>query len=433
MTGATVHRLGITQGTALYVGGILGPGVLALPGLAAAAAGPASVVAWVGLVALSVPVAFTFAALGGRFPDGGGVAGFTARAFGPRLAAAVGWWFYFIVPIGVVAAALIGGEYVTAALGMGHSTTLVTAAALLIVAFAANHVGLRLSGPLQLVLAALLAALLVTAVLAAAPSVRADRFAPFVPYGWGGVGHAVSLLFFAFVGWEAGTHLSADFADPRRQLPRVSALALIIVGTLYTGLAVTTVGVLGRGAASSPVPLALLLQHGIGRSANAVTAVAALFLTFGAINTYIASAARLGAALARDGALPRPLAAGDAPGAVPRRSLALLGALTCAMMVATVVSRIDLDVLLRATGACLAAVMVVGTAAAVRLLRGGAARATAVVATVFTGVVLALCGAFVLLPAGLAVAAMLRAGARADDSASAGAESVTCPMPFRGP
>ena len=118
-----IHRLGLCQGTALFVGAVLGPGVLALPRLAAAAAGPASLVTWAVLLALSVPVSLTFAALGARSPDGGGVATFAGSAFGRDLAAAVGWWFFLAIPIGVPAGALIGGEYVAVALGLGGSAT----------------------------------------------------------------------------------------------------------------------------------------------------------------------------------------------------------------------------------------------------------------------------------------------------------------------
>ncbi|UMG91435.1 hypothetical protein [Nocardioides sp. TF02-7] len=71
---ATAPRRGLSvpQGAALTLGAVLGTGVISLPGLAAEAAGPASLVAWLGLVVLSVPLAATFAALGARHPDGGG-------------------------------------------------------------------------------------------------------------------------------------------------------------------------------------------------------------------------------------------------------------------------------------------------------------------------------------------------------------------------
>ena len=58
----------------------------------------------------------------------------------------------------------------------------------------------------------------------------------------------------------------------------------------------------------------------------ALAAAAALLLTFGTMNAYYAGAAKLGAALGRDGALPAWLAAGASAGEVPRRSLAVIRA-----------------------------------------------------------------------------------------------------------
>ncbi|MEW2356042.1 amino acid permease [Spirillospora sp. NPDC029432] len=391
------HRLGLGQGTALFTGAVLGPGVLALPHLAAAAAGPASILAWAGLLALSVPVALTFAALGARFPDGGGVATFAARAFGPRVSAAVGWWFYAAVPLGVLAGALIGGEYVAAALGLGRYGAAAIAFALLAGGFAANHHGLRLSGGIQLVLVGGLAVLLVTAITAAAPHADPGNFTPFAPHGALGVADAAGVLFFAFAGWEAASHLSAEFADPRRMLPKATALTLAIVGTLYLALAVTVTGVLGDRAATSPVPLALLMEAGIGPAARAATAAAALVLSFVAINTYIAGGSRLGAAMARDGSLPARFA-------TVRRSLLLLAALTAALWAATLPFGLGLDALMRATAACLAAVTVVGVAAAVRLLPRPAVARTA---TAFTAAVLLSCGAYLLIPLAVGGAAMV--------------------------
>ncbi|MFP3965290.1 amino acid permease [Actinomadura fulvescens] len=401
--------LGLGEGTALLVGSVLGPGVLALPHLAAAAAGPASILAWLALLALSVPVATTFAALGSRLPDGGGAATYVARAFGARAGAVVGWWFYAAVPVGTLAGALIGGEYVAASLGGGRAMAVAIACGLLALAFAANHAGLRMSGRIQLFLVTALAMLLVTAIVVAAPRADAANFTPFAPHGAMGVVHAAGVLFFAFAGWEAVSHLSAEFADSRL-LPRATSLTLGIVGVLYLGLALIVTGVLGERAATSAVPLALLLEEGFGGAARPVTAVAALVLSFIAINTYVAGGSRLGAVLARDHALPGWFARGAEPGRPPHRSLALLAVLTGAGAVPVVVSGLGLDALMRATAACLAAVTVLAMAAAVRLL-AGRGRVVALAATAFTAVVVASCGAFLLLPALLAVAG-LRPNAR---------------------
>ncbi len=49
MTTAAASSLSIPRGAALYIGALLGPGVLLLPGLASSIAGPAAIIAWVAL------------------------------------------------------------------------------------------------------------------------------------------------------------------------------------------------------------------------------------------------------------------------------------------------------------------------------------------------------------------------------------------------
>ncbi|MBN6058213.1 APC family permease, partial [Nonomuraea sp. RK-328] len=414
MTEQSGGRLGPAQGTALLVGAVLGPGMLVLPHLAAAAAGPASVLAWAALLLLSVPVALTFAALGARYPDGGGVASFAALAFGRRASAVVGWWFYGVIPVGVLAGALVGGEYVAAALGMdSRAGTWAVAVALLLLAFAANAAGLRTSGRLQLGMVLALVVTLAVAVVTAAPHAEAARFTPFAPYGPAGVVDAAGVLLFAFVGWEAASHLSAEFADGRG-LTRATVATLTVITVLYLGVALTTIGVLGRGAAETPVPLAALLEVGAGSAARPVVGGVAVLLSFGAINTYVAGASRLGAALARDGALPAWFARGGEPGRTPYRSLGLLAVATAAVTALALVWTVDLDTLMRATSACLAAVTAAGTAAAVRVLPRGRLRVMAVVATVLALAALACCGPYLLVPAALALVALVatRAAAR---------------------
>ncbi|WP_241985936.1 hypothetical protein [Cryobacterium sp. Hz7] len=91
---ARAGSLGLVQGTAPYIAAVLGTGILALPGLAGTAAGPASLVA-VFVSLLSIPVASTFAAPAARYPDPGGVASYVRRALGPTWARTTGYSFFF--------------------------------------------------------------------------------------------------------------------------------------------------------------------------------------------------------------------------------------------------------------------------------------------------------------------------------------------------
>lgn len=384
--------------TALYVGAVLGPGVLILPALAAEAAGPASVLAWLGLLALSAPLAIAFAALGVRHPEAGGTAAYARAAFGSRAGGITGWWFLAGVILGAPAVAVIGGFYVAELLAAGREAAVAGAAAMIAAVMAANAVGLRTSARLQLGLAGLLAALLLTAVLTALPESRQEHWTPFAPHGWAAVGTAASLLMLSFIGWEAVSHLAGELEDPARQLPRAIFAALGVVVVLYLGLAVATVGVLGTNTPSR-VPLADLMAAGLGAPGRTVTAALAVLLTMGAMNAYVAAAVKLAGALAQQGSAPAALAR-------PSRALAALAAAGAVLLVPLGAGLIDVDGLVRATSASFVAVYVIATAAGVRLLTG-AARTAAAVAFAAVIVVLAFSGPYLLVPAAVAAGAFV--------------------------
>jgi amino acid efflux transporter len=358
------NGLSVPQGAALTLGAMLGTGVISLPALAADVAGPASLVAWAALVLLSIPLATTFAALGARHPDGGGVATYARLAFGERASTMVGWAFYATIAVGAPAAAGFAGAYVADATGGGPGTALATTVAIIAVCATMNWFDLRVSGTVQLAIAGAVALLLAVAVVVALPHAQTSYLAPFAPHGWGAVGSAAALLVWAFAGWEILGSLSAEYRRPARDIPRATAIAVAVVGALYLGVAFATVTVLGP--APGPAPLSDLLVLGFGEHARPVTTVLAVLLTIGAINVYFAGGSRIGAALARDGGLPGWLAA--RPDRPPRRSLALLTALGLGTTAVLAALRLPTDAVVLMASATFSLLYLVGAAAALRLL-----------------------------------------------------------------
>ncbi len=295
--------LGLARGSALYVASVLGTGVLALPGLATRVAGPASVLAVALVLVASVPLAGTFAALAARHPDRGGVASAVRAALGPTAARATGYWFFLGVCAGVPVVAVLGAEYVVAVVGADRDVVPVVAVALVVVPALAVALGVRVAGAVQLGLTTLLLAAVFVVVAAAAPAASAERFTPFLSEGWSGVGSAVSLFVWAFAGWEVGTHVSADFRDPRRTIPAATGVALVVVGVAYLALQVTTVGVLGTDAGTGTVALLDLARVGAPAAGPVLVGVVAAVVTSGVLTAYLAAFANLGQALARDGDL----------------------------------------------------------------------------------------------------------------------------------
>ena len=383
-------KFGVTRGAALYVGALMGPGVLLVPALATQAAGPAVIVAWGVLLLLSIPLAITFAALGTRYPEAGGTAAYARAAFGAPLSRATGWLFLGGVVIGAPVVAYAGGRYVGDVTGLGTLGITVISIALVAIVLAINARGLGATARMQLGLTSLLAVLIAVAVVVALPDAEAANWTPFAPHGWLAVGTAGSVLMFSFIGWEAVSHLAGELRDPKRQLPRAIAAAFAVIALLYAGLAFATIGVLGPDP--SAVPLADLMGAGLGETGRRATVVIAIALTVGTMTTYVAGALKLSGTLVRR---LRPAAA-----------LAILGGVSALALGALAVGAVGADGLTRASAACFVGVYVLATAAGVRLLRGPA-RLASTLSFLVTLALLGFNGAFAAVPVALAAVAGL--------------------------
>ena len=400
------ENLSVSRGAALYVGALVGPGLLLVPSLAAQAAGPASVLAWALLLVLSAPLAITFAALGVRYPVAGGVSAYVRAAFGDTPAAVTGVWFLTAVVFGGPAVALIGGYYVADLTGSGTAVAVAVAFAMYAVVLTANAVGLRVSSGFQLALSAVLVLVVAIAVAVALPTHATENWTPFAPHGLWAAGTAANILIWLFIGWEAMAQLAGDFRHPPRDLPRAMSLAFGVVAVLYAGLAVATVS--ATAGLGSRVPLADLISVGFGRLGRDATAVLAVALTMGTMNVYTGAAAKLAAALASDGALPRWFA-GGAVRSVPRRPLLALSVTGSFLLAGLAAGFASTGGLVRATSACFIAVYVLALAAAVRLL-AARLRVAAGVALALVVVVAVFSSTFLVVPAFAAVVAVATRG-----------------------
>jgi amino acid efflux transporter len=405
--------LSVSRGAALYVGALVGPGLLLVPSLAVQAAGPASILAWAALLVLSAPLAITFAALGVRHPVAGGVSAYVRAAFGETAAAVTGAWFMTAVLFGAPAVALIGGYYVADLTDSGTAVAVAVGLAMFGTVLLANATGLRVSSGFQLALSAVLVGVVAVAVAVALPSHATHNWTPFAPHGWWAAGTAANILMWLFIGWEAMAQLAGDFRDPSRDLPRAMALAFGVITVLYGALAVATVVVTAGGG--SRVPLADLIGVGFGRAGRDATAVLAVALTMGTMNVYTGASAKLAAALAAERALPSWLA-GDAHRSIPRRPLIVLGATSACLLVALAAGISSTADLIRATAACFIAVYVLALGAATRLL-SGRLRLAAAAALALMSVVAVFSATFLLVPA---LAAFVSVAARRTAAQRAG-------------
>ena len=399
------RTISIPQGVALYMGAVVGAGILLLPGLAADQAGPASLISWAFLCVMAIPLAFTFAKLASRTPDAGGVLTYVTDAFGPIAGMIMGWYYWFAAATAQGFVALTGAFHVAPQGGLGRHGTFGVAAAILLAATAINLLGLKVGGRLQLLFVGTVVTLLLVTIFAAIPRFAVANFSPFAPEGLGVVGSVGVVIFIGFVGWEAISHLSQEFRDPERAIMRSTVISVGAIIVLFLSVATATIGTATYGErAANDTSIGQMLSDSFGRSAETVVAVIVLFIALGTTNAFVAATSRLGYALARDGMFPRPLSRLNTR-QVPGVAISVVGGWALGALTVNHVTGSGIEMLIVLPNSLVLIVYLAATVAAVRLLSGWQ-RTLPLVGTAMVATLLPFAGIALTAPAIVAALAL---------------------------
>ncbi len=313
--------------TFLGVGAIIGTGIFVLTGIAAATqAGPAVVLSFIIAGLACAFAALSYAELSSSVGGCGSAYGYSYAAFGELIAFIIGW--DLLLEYGISVAAVANGwsgyfnnaltaigmplpDMLTKAPKLGGVVNLPASAIILLL------MGLLIMGVKHSAKAnnAMVAVKLITISIfigIAVFNVHPDNWHPFMPFGWfqtlpdgktTGVLAGASLVFFAYVGFDAVSTAAEEAKNPQRDLPFgiVNSLAFctiiyIIVAGLLTGVVPYT-----ELNVSSPVAHALTLIGFNGASALISTGVIAGLTTVMLVLYY--GLTRIIFAMSRDGLL----------------------------------------------------------------------------------------------------------------------------------
>ena len=401
----TTGVLRLPQVIALYTGAVLGSGILILPGLAAEIAGPASLVAWGLMAILVVPMALTMGHLSARYPDAGGVSSFVAKAFNPQIGSLIGWFFLLSVVVGAPVLALTGAGYVCAAAGLGDMARLLIATAILATGIILNYIGMKLTGQVQVAVVLTIIIVLVVTITGSVSAIDPANFSPFMPYGWGSIGHASAVLFWCFIGWEAISHISGEFANPERDAVRGTLAAAGIISILYFLTAFVVVGTGSYGPALSDISLVHIIRTAFGPAGAIVAGIAALFICLAPAIAYIGAASRLACSLATGGFAPRHLALRSEKYATPLGGLLFLAACFGILLLVFSTRIVSLSALIQVPSGSYILTYVGGCAAGIVLLKGSRwGVPVSIISLILTGTIFLFAGWAVLYPLAITVA-----------------------------
>ncbi|RKL64783.1 amino acid permease [Salipaludibacillus neizhouensis] len=297
--------IGLFQGIALYIATVLGSGVLFLSGVTASIAGPASILSWMIVIIISFPLAYSFACLAREYPDAGGAATFVRYSFGEHSGNIIGWFYFVTAAVGQTIVSLTGAYYLGNAFDFSQIQITFSTLLILVIAGITNYYGIRVSGKIALLLSGCLFLLLVITIVLAIPSIRWNQFSPFFPNGSGSIGSAVTVIFWAFFGWEAICNLASNFKNPSQNIVRSTIISALIIGVLFLSLSFITIGTGTYGNEESNLsPIAVIMNDTFGLNAQLITGILAFIICTGTTNAFVASLTQLGYSLSRDGAFP---------------------------------------------------------------------------------------------------------------------------------
>ena len=326
---------GLGGALVIGLGSILGTGVFVSLALAARPAGAA--LPWAILLAglLAGANGLSAAQLAAVMPVSGGSYAYGRRLLSPLAGFAAGWLFLCAKTASAAAAALGLSAYLGAWLGLDAQSLQGWPPLLVLLITGAALGGLKRSHGLNSLLvggALLSLALFVAAALSlpALPSATASG-AGDASGSVAGLAEATALVFVAFTGYGRIATMGEEVQRPERTIPRAVLLTLAVVLLLYlavAGAALRLAGAAGLAdALQAGPPLAqLLLQAGLPWGGWLVASGAVLALA-GVLLNLVLGLSRVWLAMAREGDMPRSLAAVDASGSSPRRAVLVSGLL----------------------------------------------------------------------------------------------------------
>lgn len=335
------RELGVFGATMMGLGAIIGTGVFVSIGVAAGVAGPAVILAIAIAAVVAAANALNSAQLAASHPVSGGTYEYGYEYLNPWLGFTAGWMFLCAKAASAATAALGFSGYLLNAF-RGSNRLLLIAVAVAAVAILTLVVlgGMRRSNWTNIAIVSVTLLALAAFVLAGLPSALASGAENLTPFfrsdgesamsATRSVLHATALMFVAYTGYGRIATLGEEVHDPRRTIPKVIIITLLVSMVLY--LAVSAVGIASVGpeimraaTREKAAPLEVIARQFPVPGAHWVVAVGAMTAMLGVLLNLILGLSRVLLAMGRRGDMPGALAKLSASGSTPYWGVIVVG------------------------------------------------------------------------------------------------------------
>jgi APA family basic amino acid/polyamine antiporter len=303
----------------LGIGAIIGTGIFVLTGVTAARyAGPGIVFSFViGAFACGL-VALIYSELAAMVPVSGSAYTYSYAALGEIIAWIVGWDLIleYTVATGVVSSgwsSYVCGIFRSGGIILPHALIATPADGGLInlpAAFIPLLIGLLLilgtreSATVNRIIVFVKLAAIGIFVLLAAPKVNPANWSPLLPFGITGVLSGASIIFAAYLGFDAVSTTAEECKDVKRDLPLGIIGSLLICTVLYIVVAALLTGLVPYTQLDTAEPVSYALSAVGYRIGSAVVAIGAVAGITTVLLVLMFGQTRIAFAMSRDGFLP---------------------------------------------------------------------------------------------------------------------------------
>jgi APA family basic amino acid/polyamine antiporter len=317
------RRLRTPDAVVIGLGAMIGAGVFAAVGPAAAAAGGGLLVGLALAAAVAYCNATSSAQLAAVYPESGGTYVYGRERLGEVWGYVAGWSFV----IGKVASCSAMALTFAAYAGNGEWARPL-AVAPVVGLTAANLLGVHKTALVTRVIVVVVLAALAAVVVAClfGGTADTDRIGSLTVGGWHGILQSGGLLFFAFAGYARLATLGEEVVDPRRTIPRAIPIALGIALAVYAVVFTSALLAVGPHVlAVSSEPLAAAVRAGSLDALAPAVRIGASVASLGVLLSLLAGVSRTSFAMAARHDLPSALAAVHPRHKVPYRAELLVG------------------------------------------------------------------------------------------------------------
>lgn len=329
--------LGPWELTALGIGATIGAGIFVMTGQAAYSnAGPAVVVSFAVAGLACAFAALCYAEFASLIPLAGSAYTYGYATLGELMAWIIGWdlvleyalaastvsvgWAGYCVSLlshfGIhVPPSISTSTYIINAQGHIEPTGAINLLAIGIVLGISMilAVGIRESATMNNALVVLKVGIVLIFLLAGVWYVQPQNWIPFIPentgefgsYGWSGVFRGSSLVFFAYIGFDAVSTAAQETRNPKRDLPIGILASLLICTLLYVAVAAVLTGLVPYTQLGVPHPISLGIQATPFTWLAWIIDLGALLGLGSVILATLLAQSRVFYAMSRDGLLPR--------------------------------------------------------------------------------------------------------------------------------